>query len=360
MWAALSRAPGSRVNDVDLGDPMRKLWREEIEPGSLRAYLLAVVCIAVASAVRFALGLMVDDVLPLATLFPAVLAASVLGGVSSGVVAAVLGGVVGWWAFMPPQTIVVPTLSHTINLALYFGSAGLIVCIAEGYRRSMRRVREEEAKRRLLVEELQHRIKNMMAVVQAIVSQSLAANKVEAAKINGRINALAATTDLLTGSVDQCTDLKSILLAEFKPYAMGRIVLDGRRINLGGDLAKPLALVFHELATNAAKYGALSQPDGVLSVCWVILGGRAEVRWVEQGGPPVVPPTEQGFGTQFIYQVLKTIQGAVATEFPPSGVECTISFLLPKPALRSPATAVTGWGCDHESSPTHQRRVLRT
>ena len=120
---------------------------------------------------------MVDDILPLATLFPAVLVASLLGGVSSGVFAVILGSIVGWWAFMPPHTIVVPTLSHTINLALYFGSAGLIVWIAEGYRRA-------EAKRRLLVEELQHRSKNMMAVVQAIVSQSLAANKMEAAKIN--------------------------------------------------------------------------------------------------------------------------------------------------------------------------------
>jgi len=138
----------------------------------------------------------------------------------------------------------------------------------------------------------------------------------------------------ITGSPDQITDLKSILSAEFRPYA-GRIVMDGRRMNLGGDLAKPLALVFHELATNAAKYGSLSQPGGVLSVCWEVLGGRAEIRWVEQGGPTVAPPTKQGFGTQFIGQILKTLEGAVVTEFRPSGVACTISFLVPEPILRS-------------------------
>jgi two-component sensor histidine kinase len=330
------------VNDVDLSDSLRKVWRQGLVPGSPAAYLVAVACVVVASLVRFALGLMVDDVLPLATLFPAVLAASVLGGVSSGVVATVLGAAVGWWAFMPPQTIVVPTLSHAINLALYFGSAGLIVCIAEGYRRSMRRLREEEVKRRLLVEELQHRSKNMMAVVQAIVSQSLAANKAEAVKINGRINALATTNDLLTGSADQSADLRSILLAEFKPYAMGRVVLDGGLMNLGGDLAKPLALVFHELATNAAKYGSLSQPNGVLSVGWKVLDGRAEIRWTELGGPPVVPPSKQGFGTHFIDQIVRTLQGEVAAEFRPSGVECTISFFLPEPTLRSRAAAIGG------------------
>jgi two-component sensor histidine kinase len=324
------------VNDVDLKESLAKLWRRGIVPGSPAAYLLAVGCVALASLVRFALGFMVDDVVPLATYYPAVLVASLLGGASSGALALILGGVVGWWAFMP-HTIVVPTLSHTISLALYFGSAGLIVCVAEGYRRAMRSVREEEAKRRLLVEELQHRSKNMMSVVQSIVSQSLSANKVEAEKINARINALAATNDLLTGSVDQITDLKSLLLAEFKPYAMGRIVMDGGRMNLGGDLAKPLSLIFHELATNAAKYGSLSKPRGVLNIGWKVLDGRAEIRWVERGGPSVVPPTKQGFGTKFIAQILKSMEGAAATEFLPSGVECTISFLLPEPMLRSPA-----------------------
>jgi two-component sensor histidine kinase len=106
-------------------------------------------------------------------------------------------------------------------------------------------------------------------------------------------------------------------------------------MNLGGDLAKPLALVFHELATNAAKYGSLSEPGGMLSVCWEVLGGRAEIRWVEQGGPLVVSPTTQGFGTRFIGQILKTLQGAVSTEFRPGGVECTVSFLLPEPMLPS-------------------------
>jgi two-component sensor histidine kinase len=305
MWVGLSRASGSTVNDVDLREVLRKFWRHGLVPGSTAAYLLAVGCVAVASAVRFALGLMVDDVLPLARFYPAVLVASLLGGTSSGVVALILGGVVAWWAFMPPHTSV-PTLSHTISLTLYLGSAGLIVWIAEGYRRAMRRVREEEANRRLLVEELQHRSRNTMAVVQSIVSQSLSGNREEAEKINGRIKALAATNDLLSGSADQFTDLKSILLAEFKPYAAGRIALGGGRINLGGDLAKPLALIVHELATNAAKYGSLSQPDGALSVNWKVLGGRAEIRWVEQCGPPVVPPTKQGFGTQFIKQILES------------------------------------------------------
>jgi two-component sensor histidine kinase len=333
---------GSMVNDVDLGALLRNTWRRGVVPNSPAAYLLAIVCVAVASLVRFALGLLADDTLPLATYYPAVLVASLLGGASSGTLALILGGIVGWWAFMPPHfTIVAPTLSHVVSLALYVGSAAVIICVAEGYRRAMQRVSVEELKRELLMEELQHRNKNTMAVVQSIVSQSLLGNREEAEKINGRIKALSATNDLLTGSPDQITDLKSVLSAEFKPYAVGRIVMDGRRMNLGGDLAKPLALVFHELATNAAKYGSLSEPGGVLSVCWEVFGGRAEIRWVEQGGPIVAAPTKQGFGTQFIGQILKTLEGAVVTEFRPRGVECTISFLVPEPMLRSPGRSVS-------------------
>jgi two-component sensor histidine kinase len=248
----------------------------------------------------------------------------------------VLGGIVAWWAFMPPHfTIVLPSLSHVISLSLYAASAAVIICVVEGYRRAVFRLREKEAKLEFFLGELEHRSKNIMAVVQSIVSQSAVGNRDLAEKINGRIKALAATNDLLTGSADQITDLTSILSAEFKPYAVGRIVMDGERMNLSSDLAKPLALIFHELATNAAKYGSLSQPGGVLRVSWRMLGGWAEVRWIEQGGPPVIPPTKQGFGTQFISQILETLQGAVATEFRPGGVECTISFLMPEPMLRS-------------------------
>src|SRR5258705_11269051 len=103
-----------------------------------------------------------------------------------------------------------------------------------------------------------------------------------------------------------------------------------------------------ELASNAEKSGSLSEPNGVICVYWKVLGGRAEIRWVEQGGTAVVPPNKQGFGPKFIGQILGTMQGAVATEYPPGGVECTISFLLPEPSLRSSAPAI-----DNESAPTH-------
>lgn len=332
MWAEVSRAVGTTVNGVDLSDRLRKLAHHGLVPGSPAAYLLAVACVAVATLARVALGLIANDIIPLATYYPAVLVASLLGGAASGVFTLILGGIVAWWAFMPPHYA---SLSHTISFALYFGSAGVIICVAEGYRRAMRRVRDEETKRDLLVGELQHRSKNTMAVVQSIVSQSLLENTEEAKKINRRINALAETNDLLIGSVDQITDLKSVLLAEFKPYPVRRIVMHGTHMNLAADLAKALALVFHELATNAAKYGSLSDPNGWLRVSWKVLGDQAEIQWIERGGPPVVPPTKHGFGTQFIDRILKTMQGGVATEFPPSGIECTISFLLPEPTLPS-------------------------
>jgi two-component sensor histidine kinase len=336
LWAVKDRRgypiQGPHVDTRAVGTNTSRL--ASFPPSLPLVYVFAVACVAVSTIVRFAFGWLGGEILLFASYFPAVLIVTMFGGAGPGIFSIVLSMVVVDLAFVPPDGFAWPTRSHTISLVYFLSMASLTVWVAESYRRVLRRLHEAEVKQKFLLREVEHRSKNIFAVVQSIVSQSLHANKEEARKINGRIHALAATNDLLTGSADQVTDLETILRAEFEPYAVGRIVMDGGRMNLRGDLAKPLALVFHELATNAAKYGSLSEPGGVLKVCWEVLGGRAEIRWIEQGGPAVVPPTKQGFGTQFIGQILKTLEGAVATEFLPSGVECKISFLLPESMLR--------------------------
>ena len=140
---------------------------------------------------------------------------------------------------------------------------------------------------------------------------------------------LASTNDLLTRSAEQTAGLPDILMAEMKPYGEGRIAIQGEAVALPPQLARALALVFHELATNAAKYGALSRPEGRLLIRWAIRAGRVQIDWAESGGPSVAPVRERGFGTHLLEYVLDRYQGKVEIDFRPDGVVCEIAFPLP-------------------------------
>jgi two-component sensor histidine kinase len=171
----------------------------------------------------------------------------------------------------------------------------------------------------------------VLTVVQAIVSQTFRGNPEDAEKkIAGRIRALAQTDELLSQSDHREVGLKSILMAELRPYGEKRVAAQGQSIQIVADHATPLALIFHELATNAAKYGALSTPVGRLFVSWKITSGRVQVTWSENSDIPVAAPEDDGFGTKLIKRLVESIEGAVETEFASHGLVCTFSFPLPE------------------------------
>lgn len=317
------------------GSGLAALIQHRLRPTSGAAYSFALGCVAVATIARWTLGLLVsEEIVPFATYFPAVLVAALVGGVGSGVLALALGALIGWWAFMPPYfSFQTASLADGLSLALYVVTAGLIVWVAERYRGAFLQLTAEEGKRLLLVNELQHRIRNTLGVVQAIVSQSLRGDAEQAEKINRRIQAISATNDLLSQSEHQRAGLSSILLSELSPYGAARFMLKGDDVSLAPVLARALALIFHELATNAAKYGAFSTPAGCVSVAWAAVAGRVTITWSEKDGPPVVPPLKRGFGTMFIKRVLSSVQGSVETEFRPDGIVCEISFVQPDSEL---------------------------
>jgi PAS domain S-box-containing protein len=195
----------------------------------------------------------------------------------------------------------------------------------------------------LLVRELNHRVKNTLATVQSIATQTIrTAPSADAfsASFNGRLSALAAAHDLLTRGSNQSASLLEILRATFAPYAD----LDGKRVRLAGprvacarDAVLALHMVFHELATNAAKYGALATPSGVLSVTWEFRHTEAADRrelviaWDETGGPPVVPPQAKGFGSKLIdFTIPYSLSGRVETRYDAGGVTCRIVLPLPR------------------------------
>jgi two-component sensor histidine kinase len=144
----------------------------------------------------------------------------------------------------------------------------------------------------------------------------------------GRIQALAATHTLLSNASWQNLQIRDVLAAELAPFASlssGRIVTDGLDIAVDAKTAVSLGLVFHELTTNAVKYGALSVPSGRISVRRVGATDEAlTIEWQEHDGPPVTPPQSSGFGQTLISRSLGN--GGAKLEFPPAGVVCQISI----------------------------------
>jgi K+-sensing histidine kinase KdpD len=134
--------------------------RKFVPAGSAEAYAFATLCVAVAAVVRWVAGLWFEGIVPFATFFPAVLLAALVGGVGPGVVAAIAGGAIGWWAFLPPSMVFFPLKpGQVISLIAYLITCLIIVWVAEHYRRLTKRFEDEQKFRELAVEELAHRLK---------------------------------------------------------------------------------------------------------------------------------------------------------------------------------------------------------
>ncbi len=190
-------------------------------------------------------------------------------------------------------------------------------------------------RQRLLIRELHHRVKNTLATVQALLGASArSATSVEAfyAAFSARVVSLAKTHNLLTEDYWQQAPLRDMLMNELGPYndsEGSRIVLDGPRVDLVGDLAVPTGMAIHELTTNAAKHGALSVPEGRILVHWSVeQGAEGQVLlldWTERGGPPTEPPTRKGFGSTLLQRVLTVqCQAEIAFDFQPEGLHFTM------------------------------------
>ena len=312
------------------GDGRRRNW-PRLLPGSAEAYAFATLLIVLAGLLRWALGFLTEDLQAFTTFYPAVLFATLLGGAGVGIFAAILGGIISWWAFLPPYSVLLPlTHGDEINLLTFVFSSMVIVWATDHYRRLTKRLRDEEGFRKLAVEELAHRLKNKLATIQAIVNIRLREHPHVRDQIVGALSALTATDDLITATQGQGARIGDILSTELAPYGMSRISIDGPDCLLSPKLALTMALLVHELATNAAKYGALADAAGKLAINWRLSGVRLNLDWRESGGPPVSTPTHRGFGTRLFLRALEQFSGKVDATFAPSGLVCTLSVVLPE------------------------------
>jgi two-component sensor histidine kinase len=183
----------------------------------------------------------------------------------------------------------------------------------------------------ILAREAEHRAKNILATVQATVhlSQSDTADGLKHA-IEGRIQALANVHRLFVESRWTGAELRSLVSQELSPYGRDgetRMRIDGPTILLKPDTAQTIDITLHELATNAAKYGALSVPTGKVLVEWLLApDGRVVVRWTETDGPPVSPPTRRGFGTHVMESMIGQMHGDMHFDWRAEGLACEVTM----------------------------------
>jgi PAS domain S-box-containing protein len=180
-----------------------------------------------------------------------------------------------------------------------------------------------------LAREAEHRSKNVLATVQAAVNLTRAETSEDLKKaIEGRIQALANVHSLFVESRWIGADLSAIAAQELGPYSVqGRVGIKGPAVLLEPNTAQAFAVSFHELATNAAKYGSLSENRGQVGLEWIQRADRELVlRWTETGGPPVEPPTRKGFGSRVITGMIEQLKGKVRFDWHPSGLVCEISI----------------------------------
>jgi PAS domain S-box-containing protein len=204
--------------------------------------------------------------------------------------------------------------------------------------RDMTEAKRAEAHQKLLIDELNHRVKNTLAIVQGIAQQSFKAGAdpvIARRAFEGRLAALSEAHNLLTREYWGPVSMAQIIGDAVAPHGgAGGVALDGPDLALAPKTAISLALAIHELATNAVKHGALSQPEGKVSILWsrsdAPEGPRLTLTWTESEGPPVSPPTRRGFGTRMIERGLAAeLGGSVTIDFAPGGLICTVEAPLP-------------------------------
>ncbi|MEG0818641.1 MAG: HWE histidine kinase domain-containing protein, partial [Brevundimonas sp.] len=192
-----------------------------------------------------------------------------------------------------------------------------------------------EHRQRLLINELNHRVKNTLATIQSIAA--LTARRSSSVEdfmrlFEARLIALSDTHNLLTANGWERARLRDLILLEFRPYAEDRLRMQGPEVMLEAEQALSMGLILHELVTNAAKYGALSCPEGApgwVDVAWSEAddGGLITLDWIEHGGPSVAPPTRSGFGSRLIdVSIRNTLAGSASMDYAEGRLHCRLRF----------------------------------
>jgi two-component sensor histidine kinase len=323
------------------------------QPLSRRDDILSGLASLLLFAAAFAFRLWLDPMLPAGfpylTFFPAVVIAGFIFGVRHGVAVAVLSGIASWYFFIPPHYSFHLSTGSLMAMALYVFVVAtdlfLIHLMIRAYgaelaaRRQIHNMAEQQT---VMAMELDHRLKNIFATMNAVISlsQKFASSPEDlAAKLRDRLNAMGRSNLLLRGMNpgDEST-LASVLQQALEPFGIvgtSRLSINGDRIAVSAQAVVVLSLILHELGTNAAKYGALSVASGRIELNWATQSTQEDcpvltLVWRELDGPSPQQPLheEGGFGSKLMTRVIATLNGQTDISFPQEGAVVTISVPL--------------------------------
>jgi len=321
------------VSMKKLIDEIRHGWLGLSQPPVVFGIGFSAACLLLATLFRWGLAQIRPDVF-FTPYIPAVFFATAVAGLRIGVLTTLASGLLGLAVNFGDTTA---DLARVILLVIFWAVCGLMIWGLEHYRSMATRQREiakrlvqEEEYRKLLVNELQHRLKNKLSTIHAVLHQVLEGQPQVWSAIDHRLRALSATDDLIARVDGVGCDIRDLLYSELGPYGHVRFTLNGEALFLPAKLAVSLALIFHELATNAGKYGAFSSARGLLQVSWTLSDDRLNVIWDETEGPPVEQVGAPGFGTRLLKSALMPFDGRTEIAYLRSGVHCTMQCRVPR------------------------------
>jgi two-component sensor histidine kinase len=327
------RWSGSNQVMKQLIDEFRRGWQGISQPSTAFCVGFCTFCLLLSTSARWGLAQIRPDVF-FTPYFPAVFFATAVCGLRFGILTALWSGALGVTVNFSSATA---DSARVVLLLIFWIVAALTIWGVAHYRGMVaqqrevsRRLIQEEDYRKLVVDELQHRLKNQLSTIHAVVHQVLDNQLQIWSAIDHRLRALSATDDLISRVDGSGCDLGDLLRSELGPYGHVRFTLNGEPLFLPAKLAVSLALIFHELATNAGKYGAFSSPRGLLQVSWTRADDRLNVTWDETEGPAVQDVGAAGFGTRLLKSALTPFDGKTEIAYLKTGVHCTMQCRIPK------------------------------
>lgn len=302
---------------------IRRVILAEIPPVASAAW--AVLAVAVPTGLRWLIDQGAAGI-PFVTYFPAVVLAALLLGWRWAAAVALASGAVANRMFSDEPLLDVST-TDAVLMGLFALSCAALIWIGETARRLVREIEAAKAREELLNQELMHRVKNMLATVNAmaVLTARHSGPGEFAQAFSGRMRALDRATDLLATGHNLHCEAAKLVEAAIEPFRTeGNFAIQGSPCELPRDACVPLSLALHELCTNAAKHGALTVPEGRVVLTWECTDdGLLTLDWQEEGGPPVSEVRRTGMGTQ----LLRRQRGLrlVEAEFRRDGLRCRIT-----------------------------------
>lgn len=297
---------------------------------ALAEILVGAIVASVAVALRYAVPLP-PELLPTLTVVIAVSVITFFVGFLAGITTAIVGGLLSWYVFFATPFSWEVEYRTAVSLAGYAAVTAVILVTSLLYRRSEQRrrtfelesARQEVERADLFAREMAHRLKNALAIVQALASQTFRDDSPETAKFAGRLKTLSGAHNLLNEHIREPTaEFDKVVEMAMEPFAnwSDRIQVSGPPIEIRDQQVVSLALVLHELGTNAIKYGALSGDRGRVEISWTGSDREFQLEWKELDGPAVSPPQRRGFGSRLLTRAAMKSD----LKFEPDGVRCSI------------------------------------